>query len=82
MSSLFDSTKPIATAARPAYEFRSEMTVGMSAPPIGMINSTPNASERRMSDANAGQNAGLIARYTPEAMASASSARLTRFWLR
>ena len=28
------STKPMAQAERPAYEFKSEMTVGMSAPPI------------------------------------------------
>ena len=41
--SLLLSTNPIATAERPAYEFRMEMTVGMSAPPIGMINSTPNS---------------------------------------
>ncbi len=45
MSSLFSSTKPIATADSPAYEFSSEITVGMSAPPIGSISSTPNASD-------------------------------------
>ena len=49
MSSLFSSTKPIATAASPAYEFSSEMTVGMSAPPIGRISSTPK-SERQQDD--------------------------------
>ena len=42
-SSLLPSTKPIATAERPAYEFRIEMTVGMSAPPIGMMSNTPNS---------------------------------------
>ena len=45
ISSLFCSTKPIATAARPAYEFSSEMTVGMSAPPIGRISRTPKISD-------------------------------------
>jgi len=35
MSSLFWSTNRIATADSPAYEFKSEITVGMSAPPIG-----------------------------------------------
>ena len=45
ISSLFSSTKPIATADRPAYEFKSEITVGMSAPPIGMISSTPKMSD-------------------------------------
>ncbi len=79
MRSLFDSTNPIATAASPAYEFKSEMTVGMSAPPIGMISSTPKTSDRTINAANAGQNSGRIDKYTPEAMASASSDRLTRF---
>ena len=46
ISSLFSSTKPIATAARPAYEFSSEITVGMSAPPIGITSITPNSAER------------------------------------
>ena len=47
ISSLFSSTKPIATAESPAYEFSSEITVGMSAPPIGMISSTPKTSDSR-----------------------------------
>ena len=50
ISSLFSSTKPIATAERPAYEFSSEITVGMSAPPIGMISSTPKSSDRHDDD--------------------------------
>ena len=45
MSSLFSSTKPIATADRPAYEFSSEITVGMSAPPMGSTSRTPKARE-------------------------------------
>ena len=48
ISSLLSSTKPIATADRPAYAFRIEITVGMSAPPIGMISSTPNSSASTM----------------------------------
>ena len=44
ISSLLSSTKPIATADRPAYAFRIEITVGISAPPMGMISSTPKAS--------------------------------------
>ena len=46
ISSLLLSTNPIAAAESPAYELSSEITVGMSAPPIGMIISTPK-SERR-----------------------------------
>ena len=45
ISSLLLSTKPIAAADRPAYAFRIAITVGMSAPPIGMISSTPNSSD-------------------------------------
>ena len=45
ISNLLFSTNPIAAAERPAYEFSSEITVGMSAPPIGIIISTPNISE-------------------------------------
>src|SRR5689334_10533202 len=43
MRMLFLSAKPVAHAARPAYELRSEMTTGMSAPPMGMTSSTPSA---------------------------------------
>ena len=45
ISSLLLSANPIAEAESPAYELSSEITVGMSAPPIGMIISTPKASE-------------------------------------
>src|ERR1700721_2458134 len=38
---LLFSTNPSRAAERPAYEFRSEMTVGMSAPPIGVTSKTP-----------------------------------------
>jgi hypothetical protein len=46
ISSLLSSTKPIAAADNPAYEFNSEMTVGMSAPPMGIIMSTPKIKGR------------------------------------
>ena len=52
MSSLFSSTNPIATADRPAYAFSSEITVGMSAPPIGSTSSTPNSSDSTMTIGN------------------------------
>ncbi len=48
ISSLLSSTKPIATADSPAYALRIEITVGMSAPPIGITSSTPNASASRI----------------------------------
>ena len=41
MRMLLFSAKPVAAAARPAYELSSEMTTGMSAPPIGKTAMTP-----------------------------------------
>ena len=41
ISTLFSSSKPVAAAARPVNAFRSEITTGMSAPPIGSTKSTP-----------------------------------------
>ena len=38
------STKPEAAAAMPVNELSSEMTTGMSAPPIGSTKSTPRSS--------------------------------------
>ncbi len=43
--STFDcSSKPVAAAARPVKAFRSEITTGMSAPPIGSTKRTPKTS--------------------------------------
>ena len=36
ISTLFEIAKPVAEEARPAYEFSSEITTGMSAPPMGI----------------------------------------------
>ena len=39
INAVFSNVNPIpATAAQPEYEFNIEITTGMSAPPIGMIN--------------------------------------------
>ena len=43
MSSLLLSTKPMAAAERPAYPFNKEITVGMSAPPMGSAIRIPNS---------------------------------------
>ena len=37
-------TKPVMPAAMPEYELRSEITTGMSAPPMGITSSTPSSS--------------------------------------
>ena len=41
ISASLSSTKPVAAAARPVNELSSEITTGMSAPPIGNTNITP-----------------------------------------
>ncbi len=49
ISTLLCRTKPVAAAASPVNAFSSEMTTGMSAPPIGSTNSTPNKSAPQIS---------------------------------
>ncbi len=44
ISTFWLSTKPVAAAATPVNAFNSEITTGMSAPPIGSTNRTPNRS--------------------------------------
>jgi hypothetical protein len=41
--------KPSAATARPVKEFNSEITTGMSAPPMGMTIATPKNSASRTS---------------------------------
>jgi len=60
----------------------SEITVGMSAPPIGMIRSTPNSSESANDRAEQRPVRG-IHHYTHAAhTAVPSSAKFTAFWPR
>ena len=51
--------------------------MGMSAPPIGMISSTPNTSARPMIPPNSGQFAGFITTPTPHSTAMPSSVKFT-----
>src|SRR5215469_8229581 len=44
MSTVLFSTKPVIATATPVNEFNSEMTTGMSAPPIGSTAKTPSIS--------------------------------------
>ena len=46
---VLSSTKPVAAAARPVNAFRSEITTGMSAPPIGSTKRTPKSERERRS---------------------------------
>ena len=45
ISTWLSITKPVMPAAMPEYELRSEITTGISAPPIGMTRSTPRIRE-------------------------------------
>ena len=80
MSTVESSTKPVAEAARPVNAFRSEITTGMSAPPIGSTNITPNTSARRMSAtiAHCASSPATIA--TPSAAAAPTITTFTTFW--
>ena len=55
------STKPVAAAARPVNAFRSEITTGMSAPPIGRTNTTPNRAATTIAAASSQQLTVAIA---------------------
>ena len=54
MSALLLSTNPVAATARPVNELSSEITTGMSAPPIGITIITPSTSEAPSSVRNHG----------------------------
>src|SRR6056300_32718 len=41
ISAVFSKVKPIPAAAQPEYEFNIDITTGISAPPIGIINKNP-----------------------------------------
>ena len=53
----------------------SEITVGMSAPPIGMISSTPNTSASATMTGNSSLCEGSTTSTTTSAMAAASMPR-------
>src|SRR5262249_25399782 len=53
ISAELPSVKPIPAAAQPEYELSMEITTGMSAPPIGMMISTPKRNEAKASSQKA-----------------------------
>ena len=79
ISTLFESSNPVAAAASPVKAFRSEITTGMSAPPIGSTNRTPKSSAPPTS-AQRSQPCSAPARIaTPAATHAPSSAAFTSF---
>src|SRR5215470_10806738 len=69
-------TNPAMATAVPVNAFSSEITTGMSAPPIGMTIDIPNASDATITIQSAG-NPGVDITYPPAASPSAASSRLT-----
>ena len=53
-SAKLPSTKPVAATAMPVYEFSSDTTTGMSAPPIGITSWTPSTSDRSTNSRKSG----------------------------
>jgi hypothetical protein len=80
ISTVLWSTKPVADAARPVHALSSEITTGMSAPPIGSTNRTPNASAPASSATRSASSCGPTTMATPRPTIPASSAALTIFW--
>ena len=62
ISTLFDSTKPVAAEASPAYEFNSDITTGMSAEPIGITSNKPKTNASPAIVKNRGIEPGWMTR--------------------
>ena len=79
ISTVESSTKPVAGPASPVKAFRSEITTGMSAPPI-RANITPKSSARAISAIRAHSESTPATRAMPRAAAPSRIAELKRFW--
>ena len=78
ISRLFESTKPSSAAEIPAYALSSAMTVGISAPPMGMMRNTPKTKPHTMMIGMAHVRPGLMTRATIKPMATPSTPKLTK----
>ena len=72
-------TKPVAAAASPVNAFRSEITTGMSAPPIGSTKSTPNTAAAATSPQSASSLSTPAAIATPSAIAEPTTSAFPTF---
>ncbi|SAL07650.1 hypothetical protein AWB78_08672 [Caballeronia calidae] len=71
------SEKPMPAAAQPEYEFSIDTTTGMSAPPIGMMISTPSANAMIVMMMN-GSHDSVSMKITPKPTIATASSRLIR----
>ena len=63
---LLSSTKPVSAAASPVNELSSEITTGISAPPIGSTKSTPRISVRPSAMLKKSNSFGVLAISMPQ----------------
>ena len=73
------SSKPVAAAATPVNAFRSEITTGISAPPIGSTKSTPKTSAPTIRATISHWRSDPATIATPAATIAPSRSRLPNF---
>ena len=77
---VFESTKPVADAARPVNALSSEITTGMSAPPIGSTNRMPKSSASPTRSHSTHWSCTPATSATPRATVASRTAMLKMFW--
>ncbi len=80
ISAVLSSAMPAAAADRPVKAFSSEMTTGMSAPPIGSTNMLPRIAAETRIATNRSSDSEPAAMATAQPTAISSSAALTNCW--
>ncbi len=80
ISTLFSSSKPVAAAARPVNAFSSEITTGMSAPPIGSTKRIPNSDAPASTIASSQLRSAPATIATPAPTITANSSPFTICW--
>ncbi len=80
ISAVLSSAIPVAAADRPVKAFSSEITTGMSAPPIGSTTALPSSAAHTSSPMNTPSEWSPPTMSTAAATARMSSTRLTICW--
>ena len=69
-------------AARPEYEFNRQITTGMSAPPMGIVSSTPSMRAIAIRAMNTAGTCATAERYTATPTTPRASSRFSACWPR
>src|SRR6185312_16219154 len=80
ISTLFESAKPVEAVARPVNAFRSEITTGMSAPPIAITIWMPSTNASAIVTTSSVWLSWPVPRITLKASTAATSAPVTIRW--